>query len=107
MKELKHEIKSSVLSYDWYRIKLMCLLKIHLRPGLSTKNDIRRKKKNNQLLELCFNYLSSCQSQNPTTSNGNLTIPTLSCLYGISLILQVRERKTRLNALGIKQLREN
>ena len=85
MKELKHEIKSSVLSYDWYRIKLMCLLKIHLPPGLSTKNDIRRKKKNNQLLELCFNYLSSCQSQNPTTSNGN-RIST--CKYKTIKVLQ-------------------
>ena len=50
MKELKHEIKSSVFFYDWYRIKLMCLLKIHLPSGLSTKNDIRRKNKET------FNY---------------------------------------------------
>ena len=96
MKELKHEIKSSVLSYDWYRIKLMCLLKIHLPPGLSTKNDIRRKKKNNQLLELCFNYLSSCQSQNPTTSNGNLTIPTFFLLIrNLFDFTSAREEKTR------------
>ena len=54
MKELKHEIKSSVLSYDWYRIKLMCLLKTYLRPGLSTKNDIRRKKKEQSIIRTMF-----------------------------------------------------
>ena len=67
--------QSSVLFHDWYRIKLMCLLKIYLHPGLSTKNDIRRKKKEQSIIRTMF-YLSSCQSQTPTTSNGNLTIPT-------------------------------
>ena len=46
MMEFNHELKSSVLFHEWYRIKLMCLLKIHLRSGLSTKNDIKRKNRN-------------------------------------------------------------
>ena len=54
MMELDYEIKSSVLFHEWYRIKLMCILKIHLRSGLSTENDIKRKYRNSITIKSMF-----------------------------------------------------
>ena len=53
MMEFNHELKSSVLFHEWYRIKLMCLPKIHLRSGLSTEND-KKGKIETQLIKSMF-----------------------------------------------------